>query len=103
MIPMDIARLHLRVDGNDEDGNIEIYLGAAIEHAKQYLNRNIVGTEAEKEGSDIVINYAIKAAILLLLAHLYSHREEEALGTISTRLKMGFENLLFPYRIELGV
>jgi hypothetical protein len=103
MIDIDIARLHLRVDGNEEDAIIQVYLNAAIEYAKQYLNRNIVADESEKQGSDIVMNDSIKGAILLLLGHWYAHREEEALGTISTRLKMGTEALLFPYRIEMGV
>ena len=38
-------------------------------------------------------------AIRLLVAHMYENRQEEVIGTISTRLKFGLDALLNPYRI----
>ena len=41
----------------------------------------------------------IKAAILLLIGHLYEHRESVVIGAAVTDLPQGFEFLLTPYRI----
>jgi len=38
-------------------------------------------------------------AIRLLVAHMYENRQEEVIGTITTRLKFGLEALLNPFRI----
>ena len=38
-------------------------------------------------------------AIRLLVAHMYENRQEEIVGTITTRLKFGLEALLNPFRI----
>jgi uncharacterized phiE125 gp8 family phage protein len=41
----------------------------------------------------------VRAAILLTLGHLYEHREDVVVGTISSELPRGAEALLFPYRV----
>lgn len=41
----------------------------------------------------------IKAAILLLIGHLFEHRESVVIGTISSDLPQGVEYLLNPYRV----
>lgn len=41
---------------------------------------------------------AIRSAILLLLGHLYEHREDVVIGTIATELPRGAKALLDPYR-----
>ena len=41
----------------------------------------------------------ILQAIRLLVAHMYENRQEEVIGTITTRLKFGLEALLNPFRI----
>lgn len=41
----------------------------------------------------------IKAAILLLIGHLFEHRESVIIGTISSELPQGVEYLLNPYRV----
>ena len=38
-------------------------------------------------------------AIRLLVAHMYENRQEEVIGTITTRLKFGLEALLNPFRV----
>lgn len=38
-------------------------------------------------------------AIRLLVAHMYENRQEEVVGTITTRLKFGLEALLNPFRV----
>ena len=41
----------------------------------------------------------IKHAVKLLVAHMYDQRAPEVSGTITTKLKIGLESLLNPYRI----
>lgn len=41
---------------------------------------------------------AIKRALLLLVGHLYEHRESIALGTTATEIPQGLAYLLWPYR-----
>jgi hypothetical protein len=95
--------LHLKVDTTDDDAMIEIYLGAAERAAMDYCNRTIYG--AEGVGSDldgVVINDAIKAAILLNLGHLYVNRE--GVDTVQKQeLPLGIQSLLQPYRIGIGM
>lgn len=43
---------------------------------------------------------AIKSAMLLIIAHLYEHREDVVVGRIVTEMNMGSKYLLAPYRIS---
>lgn len=103
IITLETAKLHLKVDTTDDDAMIEIYLGAAERAAMDYCNRTIYG--AEGVGSDldgVVINDAIKAAILLNLGHLYVNRE--GVDTVQKQeLPLGIRSLLQPYRIGIGM
>ena len=103
IITLETAKLHLKVDTTDDDTMIEIYLGAAERAAMDYCNRTIYG--AEGVGSDldgVVINDAIKAAILLNLGHLYVNRE--GVDTVQKQeLPLGIRSLLQPYRIGIGM
>ncbi|MCH9838903.1 head-tail connector protein [bacterium] len=103
IITLETAKLHLKVDTTDDDAMIEIYLGAAERAAMDYCNRTIYG--AEGVGSDldgVVINDAIKAAILLNLGHLYVNRE--GVDTVQKQeLPLGIQSLLQPYRIGIGM
>ena len=42
----------------------------------------------------------VRAAALLIIGHLYEHREAVVIGTIATDLPMGVELLLAPYVIH---
>lgn len=103
IITLETAKLHLKVDTTDDDTMIAIYLGAAERAAMDYCNRTIYG--AEGVGSDldgVVINDAIKAAILLNLGHLYVNRE--GVDTVQKQeLPLGIQSLLQPYRIGIGM
>lgn len=104
MISLDVAKSHLRVDFDDEDNLIELYLKAAIEYAEGFIDRSIITSEEDRaHESDIVVNNAIKSAILLILGHLYANREEESIDKATSPLQLGAKSLLLPYRIKMGV
>ena len=103
------VRDHLRIEANED---VSVYVGAAQESAQQFLNRRVYAsndelTAAELEGSaglePMIANDAIRAAILLILGHLYANREEVVTGTIATELPMTSRHLLQPYRKGMGV
>lgn len=110
LIDLDTAKMHLRVYGDEENDLIEIYLAAAEAAAIQFVNRSVYATQADMDAAEepekacpMVINAAVKAAILLTLGHLYANRENVVIGSISTDLEMGAHSLLWPYRVGLGV
>ncbi len=53
--------------------------------------------------ADTFVPEDIKAAIKLTLGSMYEHRETQVVGSISTKLPFGVENLLRPYRVLLGM
>lgn len=147
------AKIHLRVDGTDEDSLIGLYINAAEQSAVSLLDRGVYvdGTAltAAKEaapgeldtaiaayeaamtaaedltdetaisaviqvaGNDllrakvayrqtmdgIVVNDTIKSAVLLIVGHLYAHREDVLSGVSVAKLPNGAEWLLAPYRV----
>lgn len=99
------AKLHLRVDTDDEDTTIQIYLDASEVSAANYLNRVIYATDVGTDTSGVLMNAAIKAAILLQCGHLYANRESVSMaaGNYMIEMPMGVKFMLDPYRIELGV
>ncbi|MDR5736136.1 head-tail connector protein [Caballeronia sp. LZ025] len=106
------ALAHLRVDAGVEDDIIALYISAAIQSASDYLDRKIYATPDDMAaavldgtaGDDpIVINDAVRAAILLILGRLYANREDTVVGASVAELPAGSKQLLFPYRAGLGV
>lgn len=89
---------HLRVSGTTEDTTIQIYIEAAVEYVRNFINQDIPG-----EGdSPTVVPYSIKAAVLLTVAGLYEIREDTIVG-ISVAANPAVMNLLYPYRVEIGI
>jgi len=102
LVTMDQARAHIRADA-DED--ISVYVGSAVIDAIEFLNRDVFATPedmaaailAGTAGDDpMVVNDAIRAAILLRVGQLYKDRE-------SGGLPLGSRTLLQPFRVGLGV
>lgn len=108
-VDLAIAKQHLRVDHEEEDALITLYLSAAESAAANFLNRNVYLTQElldaaneQPEALPMVVNSSVKAAALLILGHLYANREEVAATSVA-KLPMGALNLLYPYRVGLGV
>ena len=147
------AKLHLRVDGADEDALIGLYINAAEQSAVSLLDRGVYvdGTAlgvakaaapgeldtaiaayesaiaaaealadetakaasiqtagngllrakvAHRQAMDgMVVNEAIKAAVLLIVGSLYAQREDVVVGVPVAQLPNGAEWLLAPYRV----
>lgn len=65
MITLDEAKLHLRVDGDDEDTLIQAYVSAAEAYCLEVVNRTEI-----PEGSELVF----KQAALLVVGHWFRNR-----------------------------
>jgi len=110
LVDLQAAKLHLRVDGEDEDVLIQIYLDAAEKAVIDFLNRNVYADQEALEAAaepaeamPMVVNAPIRAAALLILGHLYANRENSVTGVSVQALPMGAHSLLWPYRVGLGV
>ena len=51
---------------------------------------------------DYPLPYSLKAAMLLILAHLYENRQDVTPGVVNS-LPMGSQYLMHPYRIRMGL
>jgi len=101
MIDLAKAKLHCRVDHDDEDTLIQAYIDAANEQIQAHLDRKVIATEAERVNeNDLVDNKALDAARLLFVAHLYANREATTQTIIE--LPLGYWSLIQPYR-KMGV
>ena len=147
------AKMHLRVDGTDEDTMIGVYISAAEQTAISIVDRAIYAdstafnaavaaapaalttatatytaamtaaqsiADATEQAAaiktadtaymraqiayrrvfdGIVVNEAIKAAVLLIVGHLYANREDVATGVSVASLPNGADYLLQPYKV----
>ena len=153
LVTLESAKLHLRVDGTDEDSLIAVYITAAEQTAVSLLDRGVyadgtalgvakaaapgeldtaiaayesaiaaaealtdetaIAAAIQTAGNDllraqvahrqamdgIVVNDAIKSAVLLIVGHLYAHREDVVAGASVAQLPNGAEWLLAPYKV----
>lgn len=112
LITIEQARQHCRADSAD-DAMLELYGGAAEGAAQQFLNRRVFPDAGSMAAAvlagtaginPILVNDSIRAAVLLMLGHLYRTREEvQGSDGATVQVPMGAHSLLWPYRIGLGV
>ncbi|MCL9777655.1 head-tail connector protein [Neisseria subflava] len=76
MITLELVKLHLRVDGEDEDDLIRLYYEAAVSDCVAYLNRPLYQDDAEVSAAakvgkadGVVLNSSIRNAILLTVGY----------------------------------
>lgn len=94
MIDLARVKLHLRVDGDEEDMVIAGYFEAAKSHIAMHCDRILV--EADPVGpEEMGLTPDVEQAILLLVGHWYANREAVVIGTISTAIPLAVDRLLW--------
>lgn len=96
-------KLHLRVDGDEEDSLIKAYADAATGYVEKYCDGYLVLSltpvvEGECPPRELLFKPAIWSAILLLVGHWYSNREAVNVGNITSEIPLGVDNILFLFR-----
>lgn len=94
MLDLDRVKLHLRVDGSEEDVVISGYVEAAKAHVATHCDRILVDT-APVGPEEMGLTPDVEQAILLLVGHWYANREEVVTGVSASRLPMGVAALLW--------
>lgn len=103
---------HCRADPGADVAMVELYLGAAIDAAQDYLGRKVYANQGELDAAVVagtagelpmVATYAIKAAMLLICGHLFANREDVVTGLQSYAMPMGSRDLLCPHRRRQGL
>lgn len=91
-ITLDDAKLHLRVDANDEDSLIASWILAAYLAIEGKIFRKVVEALPAEGSTDVEADAAINAAALLIVGHLNENR-----GDASVRIPSAADWLLLPY------
>lgn len=112
LVSVEEARAHIRFEeGTDA---IDIYIEAASQAAQSFCNRNIYPNQNYLDddvshgiaGTDpLVVNSAIKVAVLMAMAHFYENRQTVLVANTAKsaiELPMTTEYLLQPYRVNIG-
>ena len=89
MLTLEETKLHLRVDGTEEDTLIGGLIAAATTATGDYIGRTTP--------LDDTAPAPIKAAALLLVGDLYANREAQTERVLYAN--SAFERLLNPYRV----
>lgn len=86
MIDLARVKLHLRVDGGQEDALITGYIEGAKSHIAMHCDRELVeGSPVEPDQMGITAD--VEQAILLLVGHWYENREDAAAGVTPTAVE----------------
>lgn len=83
-------------------GAMEDYVASCAAHAHADRVYKTARVTARETYEGIVINPQIEAAILLTLGHLFENRQDVQQGAVA-QLPIGSTELLFPFRVGLGV
>lgn len=95
MIDLARLRLHLKLDGDEEDLLVLGYFEAAKAHVAMHCDRELVDdvpTGPEQMG----FTPDVEQAVLLLVGHWYANREAVVIGTISSAVPLAVDRLLWP-------
>ena len=89
------AKLHLRVDGSDEDTLITSWIDAAYLAIEGTIFRKVYVTAADippEDTTGIVLDEAINSAALLIIGQLYANREASGVPTSAQWLLRPYVN-----------
>lgn len=90
LVTLDQAKQHLRVDHDDDDTLIQLYMNAAHGRALEYCNR-CDWPAAERARA------AFLAAVLLIIGDLYASRDSGGAGAV--KIHPAAAALIDPYRL----
>ena len=105
------AMAHCRAESFDSE-MMALYLSAAKQTVTDYMNRTVYDDQAMLDeavatgtagNNPMIVNDAINAAILLIVGHLYTNREDVIVGVSACELPNGAKSILNHYRINPGV
>lgn len=94
MLDMTTVKMHLRVDGDEEDALIGGYLEAAKAHVEQHCDRQLVNADPV-EPEQMGLTRDVEQAILLLVGHWYSNREAVVVGGAPSAVPLAVDRLLW--------
>lgn len=94
MLDMTTVKMHLRVDGDEEDALIGGYLEAAKAHVEQHCDRQLVDADPV-EPEQMGLTRDVEQAILLLVGHWYSNREAVVVGGAPSAVPLAVDRLLW--------
>lgn len=97
LVSLDLVRTHLRISTEQEDTLLAVYIAAAGDYIRNFLNQAIPGLDDSPQD----VPSAIISACLLFVGDLYANREAQS-ETVLTENKAAI-NLLYPYRINIGI
>lgn len=111
LVDLQVVLDYLRVDRGVEDEVVQLLIEGASQYVADYLNRRVFATEAELKDAlakneagaqPMLLNPAIRMAILKVAADLYSNRENSAQGSLS-EVPLSVRKLLAAYRRRPGL
>ena len=94
MIELARIKLHLRLDGDEDDALVLGYVDAAKSHVTMHCDRELVDG-APVEPDQMGLTPDVEQAILLLVGHWYANREEVVIGAAANQVPMGVNALLW--------
>jgi hypothetical protein len=102
IVTLSEVKSHLRIAFTSDDSLLAIYMGAAQEYITNFLNQEIPGLS----DSPVFVPYSIRSAALLIIGDLYENREGAVMvlsGGAGIIPNPAVNNLLYPYRVEIGI
>ena len=87
------------VDIDQEPGRLRLAYSESWPSDRRSTPNSVIIRFVAGYGDADAVPETIKAAIKLLVGHLYEHREAVTLGHLSRSLQYGLERLLWPYKM----
>lgn len=103
VVSLEKVKLSLRITNNKEDVLLQLYIDAVTSYITNFLNSGIPGLSDSPE-ADVPAD--IQAAALMIINDLYENREGQIItksSSVSIARNPRVDDLLYPYRTELGL
>ena len=94
MIDLARVKLHLKLDGDEENSLVAGYFEAAKAHVAMHCDRELVET-VPTGPEQMGFTPDVEQAVLLLVGHWYANREAVVVGTSSSAVPLAVDRLLW--------